>query len=156
MSVPRRMTLFGSGPMYPGKLNRPISGCFSSALTSPSCFFARNVSIRCWRCDGLDHLSMLMRIVWLAPVAMLLILSAHPLMTTLSVALGATDCCAPAGALTTAAVKATATRQVSIVLFILMLLSREGETQLAGHRRARSKPRLSTAIYTLRGIAAGR
>ena len=66
---------------------------------------------------------MLMRIVWLAPVAMLLMLSAQPLMTTLSVALGATDCCAPAGALITTAVNATATRQVFIVLFIQMLLS---------------------------------
>ena len=34
---------------------------------------------------------MLMRIVWLAPVAMLLMFSAQPLMVTLSVALGATE-----------------------------------------------------------------
>ena len=33
------MTLFGSGPMYPGKLKRPSSGCFSSSRRSPSCFF---------------------------------------------------------------------------------------------------------------------
>src|SRR6188508_2340186 len=69
-----------------------MTGCLSSSFSRPSCFFSRKVVIRCSRCEGVDQRSMLMRMVWLAPVAVLLMLSAVPRMVTLSLPKGASPC----------------------------------------------------------------
>ena len=55
--------------------------------------------------------------VWLAPVAVLDMLTAHPWMVSLSVALGVIDC-APAGSTTTAAASTLERIHVMAVFFI--------------------------------------
>ena len=60
---------------------------------------------------------MLMRMVWLAPVAVLDMLTAHPWMVSLSVALGAIDC-APAGSTTAAAASTLERIHVMAAFFI--------------------------------------
>jgi hypothetical protein len=65
---------------------------------------------------------MVMRMAWLAPVATLLMLRAHPSMTTLSVALGASDTCGMPAAVRIADARVTAATHTRTVVFILALL----------------------------------
>jgi hypothetical protein len=62
-----------------------------------------------------------MRIVWLAPVAMLLMFSAHPLIVTRSVALGWAGAAGAAGA--TGAASATSATSTGMLAFISAPLS---------------------------------